>query len=416
MNVKTGGADMRIVLLSDIHFGKDGCSYDFSAIGDDVKDIEYEKSNLKKSLFESLKDQNIDLVLIAGDITSTGSPSEFFSFKKFLDEMSTEVEIPLEKIIWIGGNHDIWRVPIEKAGSIPAKTLLEQERWASFQRVGAKIMDVILGVPESKCPTAKSDDYATYYNFDEIGIFTLHSAFDADHILYEYGTIGSAQLAWLEKALSQCACKWKIIMLHHHPIEYEWPELYKDKSSLKEGLQICKTAAKHSVDLICHGHRHLPKATNVRRGEWDANISFLCAGSLSVNAKNRYNGSTPNLFHILDLKEDGTTKYIELTNYEYSISQGWSVIKGIEKPELPIQGKIVLCSTVPDDQIITLLRQYIVHEGLALEIPAFGNLPYQLQSKTFINITSIIRAEFDSQYDIPDDYIGDRIVYWKKAT
>ncbi|MEN9306449.1 MAG: hypothetical protein RL173_381 [Fibrobacterota bacterium] len=405
---------MRIALLSDIHFGKDGCSYDFSAIGDAIENIEYEKSDLKKSLFVELRKQSLDLILISGDITSTGSPSEFLSFKKFLEEMSIEVGVLRDRIVWIGGNHDVWRVPIEKAGNVRGGSALDKERWSSFQRVGSKIMDVILGSPESNHSNTKADDFSTYYDFGEVGIFTLHSAFDADHLMNKYGRIGRDQLEWLDRALSQSTCKWKIIMLHHHPIDYQWPIPYKDMSSLEEGPEICLTASKYSVDLICHGHRHIPNATNMIRSEWASDISFLCAGSLSVNAKERSNGSTPNVFHVIDLKENGEARYIALTNFAYSISQGWSVIRGAERPELPIQGEVVLCSAVSDEQIVELLKAYVVRDGAALEIPAYKNLPYQIQSKSFGKITELIKSNYNSTHDIPDDYVGDRIVYWKK--
>ena len=73
-------------------------------------------------------------------------------------------------------------------------------------------------------------------------------------------------------------------MLHHHPFNYPYPTLGRDISLLDEGAELLDISGKAGINLICHGHRHHPKAHNEQRDDWKNAITFICAGSFSVNA------------------------------------------------------------------------------------------------------------------------------------
>ena len=68
----------------------------FSIISDPESDLE----NLKKA-FQKTKEKNLEIVIIPGDLTQTGTPKELEQFKQVLGEFHFQYYL-------IPGNHDIW--------------------------------------------------------------------------------------------------------------------------------------------------------------------------------------------------------------------------------------------------------------------------------------------------------------------
>ena len=89
------------IQLSDIHFNKDsGNSYDIdnalrSALLEDIK------NEAKKEL------ENIDGLLVCGDIAFSAQPNEYKTAKDFLQQVSDVFELSLSKVYCVAGNHDI---------------------------------------------------------------------------------------------------------------------------------------------------------------------------------------------------------------------------------------------------------------------------------------------------------------------
>ena len=74
----------------------------------------YER-NLKNTL-KKIKDENVDIIIIAGDIVDTGYPSEYEQYKRILNSIYTNNNSkPL--IFEIMGNHEYYTSRFKKLGS-----------------------------------------------------------------------------------------------------------------------------------------------------------------------------------------------------------------------------------------------------------------------------------------------------------
>ena len=96
---------MKIALISDIHFGKDSATKEFSVPGEEVFDETTGAVSLEQGLIDVLKDNEAEYLFIAGDLTSVGSPQEYFYCEKKILEIAEKSNIPKENIICSLGNH-----------------------------------------------------------------------------------------------------------------------------------------------------------------------------------------------------------------------------------------------------------------------------------------------------------------------
>ncbi len=74
----------KIIQVSDIHFGEKTFSQD-----------------LKNNLLKQVTDENPDLIIVSGDLTTQGYVHEYNDASTFLDELQSITEIHV-----IPGNHD----------------------------------------------------------------------------------------------------------------------------------------------------------------------------------------------------------------------------------------------------------------------------------------------------------------------
>ena len=89
-----------ILHLSDLHFSQKKTATVWS-------------SQLTEHLKINLKCNNIDLLIISGDIGTKSTQSEYLEAEKFIEEIRSELKISASNIILTPGNHDLnW--PISK--------------------------------------------------------------------------------------------------------------------------------------------------------------------------------------------------------------------------------------------------------------------------------------------------------------
>jgi 3',5'-cyclic AMP phosphodiesterase CpdA len=96
----------RIIHLADIHFGRDHC---FSA--GDKDGVEYlTKGSLAESLIDDIKSigSTPDLVIVSGDLTSSGGRQEYNEAELFLKELSQKLNLDTSRFLIVPGNHDVF--------------------------------------------------------------------------------------------------------------------------------------------------------------------------------------------------------------------------------------------------------------------------------------------------------------------
>ncbi len=195
--------------LSDLHLGER---------------LELEAS--ARALVRSVLDQEIDHVVVTGDVTHTGSITEY--------ETWLEVFAPLlaaRKVTVVPGNHD-------RAGDGVAELLSDGLRVSVDGREGLFMVCV-----DSTAPHNRS---------------TFRS----------HGDLGEQMLSSVEAALERAPQGWtRCVLLHHHvlpmPVEgigewfaerFGWPHA----SELSLGAELLRRV-QGRVDLVLHGHRHVAR-------------------------------------------------------------------------------------------------------------------------------------------------------------
>lgn len=347
---------IKIALISDIHFGKDGRG-DFTIPDTKSDALPIGELNTERTmgtdLISVLQEQRPEYLFIAGDLTSIGSPAEYFYCEQKILTIVEQTKIEKNKIIWCVGNHDndwsISKLSDEYSENEKSKKYSEEVEKVSISRY-SQIAASVVEKNIEKLPFPKDHGgvpASGVYKDDKIIVFILNSSTTCMHNSeFDHGELTEKQLKWFEKELDECRndSRWKIVLLHHHPFNYSYPEIGVDISQLSDGSQFQDIAGKGGVNLVLHGHRHHPRCKTQIETGWKNPISYICAGSLSVCEKQRLEGSIPNMFHILELDEENIGQLF-LNSYEYLPGSGWAIAskRGGTVPIDPIMrlGKIV---------------------------------------------------------------------------
>ena len=389
---------MRIAFISDIHFGKDSCTKDFTVPGETSREQTCSSAEFESGLVQLFRDNAVSYLFIGGDLTSVGSPQEFYYCENKIIEIAKKAEIPQENIICAFGNHDIdWKI-VKIVESIDFKEESVKEiAIKKYQMVAAHGPAGILQhiqQPQEKGPLP----FSGVFEREFICIVLNSSCYCSPFQHNKHGQLSLDQLSWFESILKKYEddTRTKIVLLHHHPIQYPYPITGEDPSLLEEGSELVALAGKYGVNIILHGHRHHPRVKTVFENGWKHPISFICAGSVSVNASQRSFGSIPNMAHIIDLKDAPTS--VALSNFEYSFNKGWIELRD-NREETPIDAHMKLGQTVTPEEakecVLTLPRK----DG-DITIISYNDLPDLLKFCTYNEINCYVRESLSGSFDI----------------
>ena len=342
---------MRIALISDIHYGTMSTTSELAIQGEPLQcGVASNASPLFQGLIDTLKNEKPDYLFIAGDLTSTGNPLEFRNCYEKIYQLANDVNISPDNVIICLGNHDIdLRITrLIDSYKKTSNTAYLSEDIDFLEKNYLELANTWAVNKNIKPPCSVSFEYR--YNEvpftgvverDDCIIFVLNSGHLCSHDeAKKHGCLSKQQFQWFEDLVKKylSSTKIKIVLLHHHPFSYPFPLLVRDTSTLEEGSELYQICGKYGVDLVLHGHRHHPKAKTISENGWDKPVTYICAGSLSVNATHRLQGSIPNTLHIIEYNNH---EKIILKNYEYSFTNGWIKIKDF-RDEVPLEGSMLL--------------------------------------------------------------------------
>ncbi|PYG85726.1 3',5'-cyclic AMP phosphodiesterase CpdA [Ruminiclostridium sufflavum DSM 19573] len=343
---------VRIALISDIHFGLYSRTTEFSVPGEPIQDENTGAVSLKNSLISILKEANAQYLCIAGDLTSIGSPQEFAFCEDTVTSIAQEAGISKDNVIFGLGNHDIdWKISElytsykDYSSDFPHELVKDKYRRIA---ASASLINTSSALKFNRNGPAPCSGIIEN---DDFIMFILNSGWccTQDQAV-SHGKLNVDQLNWFEESvkLYRTDKRWKIVLMHHHPYAYSYPTPIFDISMLEESGHFLDIAGKNGIHLVLHGHRHHPRAETTQKNEWINPITFVCAGSLTVNSKHRSNGDIPNTLHIIELTDD--VGVLKLLNYQYSPAQGWLPIKN-NCPETPLDSEMMLGKLFSEDEI-----------------------------------------------------------------
>lgn len=405
---------IKIALISDIHFGQFSRTQEFSVPGEPIQEETTGAESLEKGLIDILKAQKVDYLFIAGDLTSVGSPQEFYYCEEKILKIAEEVGVSTENIICSLGNHDVDRLIAEAWKKKETNELKDENiRPKELEELIQRYYQLIAASTADSCMErlkligkAGIAPFSGVVEKEEFVVFVLNSSWKCSKDQeYAHGVLTMAQLQWLKEVAKpyQDDPRKKIILMHHHPIDYSFPTHLRDVSKVEEGSELIDWAGEYGINIIMHGHRHHPKAKTRMETEWKNPITFICAGSLSVCAKHR--GEVPNTFHILELDKNEETIY--LNNYVYFGGRGWEPIRKATE-ETPLNDRMLLGKTFKEHEIREAVAAYNVDE---MEIQ-WENLPECLKYMRYEKLDAAFRQYIEDDIRIYGNFPGE--VYLKR--
>lgn len=258
------------------------------------------EANPKAAFAKVLKDVNTlsdkpDLIINTGDSLmdmNNKTKEEVTNLWTAWDEVIQYNHLPVKSCI---GNHDVWYLSSEHAAYGTSK----DDAYYGKQWVKQK-----LGLP------------GDYYTFDKGGWRFI--ALDSIHYVTDKGgyTFGEEQLEWLKDQLSNTPKDMYVLIFSHVPIISVTPLLYAAQRKPAKELgfpggdqhadvmdvkKIFKESGKVKVALS--GHVHYVDQVDY------LGVRYYCGGAVSGNWWNGVLDDFPPAYSILDLYEDGSSRY-----------------------------------------------------------------------------------------------------------
>jgi len=279
-----------ILQLSDLHFGKD---YSFKdSTQDGYHDLN--RKTLSACLIKDLKSLNlvdeIQAIIITGDITTQGdwSSKTIKSIQKELLAICKGLKISILDVYFVPGNHDIVRYDEGKDNSTK---LLDFEHEQPFRIFLANLQDKKISEPLNylaKISLKNCDIQLCLLNSCSIVSIPNWT---------EYGYVGHEGGATLE-ALGELAVErptYRMMALHHHLLPVTQIDNLHEKgvSLTLDAVELLDIAASVKVGIALHGHQHLARVVNYQKVPEinDINgsnpITIISGGSSGVNSSRR---------------------------------------------------------------------------------------------------------------------------------
>lgn len=329
---------MRILHLSDLHFGADTDPIEmFQPLVQDIRDPESE-----------LGFSELDYLVISGDLTRRGQRSEFERVHRFLEKLLESFGISPERTLIVPGNHDLsWET--EVYDWVPERKVREAAlKRSSWRREGTGYL-----IRDDARYGKRFENFARFYNErmhqiyplepeeqgltllgerDGIQFLGLNSAWEIDEYFKDRSSVHPGALARVlaranqqveEGRLSADKGLLRIALWHHPPTGND--KIYTD--AFVDQLRKC------NVRLCLHGHVHEDRADVIRYTD-PRKLYVAGAGSFGAVASDRPE-STPRLYNVLEVLPDRSRIRIHTRCMRKGGGawEGWAVWPGENKGE-----------------------------------------------------------------------------------
>lgn len=305
---KKGGQSLRIIHLSDLHFGdKHQFAAERSASGKKTKG---DFLTLAESLIADLESHDAagteddaarteekppQIVCITGDLTEKALQTEFDQAAQFCRDIAS-----LGPVRVIPGNHDVdWEQRDRKNRMDPWQDFINKFRGGQYNywTSDARDADVVTEFAESHNLIIAEINSAAWVEKDQ----------ESSH----RGELSEGALKSLNKQLKALSTEMKescikIAIVHHHPILI--PDLVepgRGYDSIQGARHLLRSLRQNGFHLLLHGHKHMPftftedslPAQQTIRHKYP--LFIACGGSASSTELGQ---GQPNCYNIIDLK------------------------------------------------------------------------------------------------------------------
>ena len=233
----------KIIHLSDLHIGHKELSKRAWAIANRI--ILY-------------KPQSSDYVIVlTGDLVEDGFNTDSLEAKQLVEYL----QAAKFHVLVVPGNHDVGNggFSTKEVSRQFLKTFYDEKKKVIFPRLDIIHNTAFIGLNSME---------------EETGIF--------DGGISAEGELGQKQIDRLKKILDRKTvenCKYRVVYLHHHPLDYR-PLLY-----LKDAKELRNTLVKHEIDALLYGHYH---DGDIWNGTWESVPRIYDGGSSTKKGDSNY--------------------------------------------------------------------------------------------------------------------------------
>jgi hypothetical protein len=301
--------DLLIVHLSDLHVGEQ-YRYRFTWPGGQANPNEPSAGELLREDLKSLGMLGrVDAIVVSGDFVWGGTPTEFRRAQGVVRDILNNIEVGLDKLAIIPGNHDIEWNP----GPLGSKSYgkpASRESYEDFAKLLGKPtqgeLDIVRIENRAKNSTLQilGLDSNRVEGPDSSGIGfvsreSLKSARESVSTFLQNIPDKHQALVWLA--------------LHHHIFPATSTPLTnaegKIVSTMANAAEVLEFANEFKIEMILHGHEHQPSVTVARRWPVDVGQVFLpitSIGAGSFGAKREHLGPfSKNHYYVIVRRPDG---------------------------------------------------------------------------------------------------------------
>lgn len=254
---------MLLLHLSDLHFGSKN-RFAKDNPGDLAK--AFNLALLEACRQRDIPELKVDLVVVTGDITETGLPSQFRDAEQFLAKLAAEFGIPNERFVLVPGNHEIcWAscraVRADRDGEkFPATEFeerLQAGKLANYRFFLSQFYNTPVsenGIPSlEKVKELGSCSWARDFPDLQLSIAALNTS-EREHDELKGGFLSKHQAqALMDHWRSDSAnSALKIVALHHNPVSTTSANSAWTLDWLREREEVAKVPQPISIDAFQH--------------------------------------------------------------------------------------------------------------------------------------------------------------------
>jgi len=316
----------------------------------------FKEANFKSKFFKKIKNnsQNIDYIIITGDLSNKGKKKEYVEVSKFLKELSKKLNVDPLKFIICPGNHDVnWDKNmiaynnsvnefLEKEESAPSQETaytFQSRKFEDFKEFYDKFYD-----NKREFDPKKSIFYNEKSTFDNIDvqICALNSCYRESFCCHQ-GYINHEQLTIELEDMDKTILK--IFALHHIPVTLNEPQSIQNWDS-----EIKFLCTEYNIRVFIFGHQH--KSQTFKLIEKDNEYAALSVGTLG-----KQGDKVENTFNILSLSYVNDEKQLSIkkTPFQYSSYSGeddWREVHDeIQNIKLSYEKPVIVDNTIAKDVI-----------------------------------------------------------------
>lgn len=265
-----------ILHLSDLHFGT---KHAFASEHHARTEGPGRPTLLEKliSVLETRPSVTIGVVIVTGDLISRSEDGAFNDAIDFLQGLCNYLQLSHDRVVLLPGNHDI--------------NLLREEtvtRTYEHERSFRNFLGAFYGEQDIR-ELDRVQRYQTPHGWD-LSVVALNSSRLRSIETRDYGYVGSHRykplLEFVTQALRQASGRdptktLLIAAMHHHLVlidEVVVPEQNRPVSVTIDAGEILANFQQFGVQLLLHGHRHVPFVAYVRRSSVSSIMQFDWAG------------------------------------------------------------------------------------------------------------------------------------------